>query len=245
MTAPSHEGSMDDGVLLALLDGALEGAGRDEASRHLERCAGCARRLGVLERRLDALDEALAVLDEPAADWPPLERVPRRARASRHRWPRLPTAVAAALALLAGVALTPPVRARIAAGLSSLVGAAGTGASGAEESPGAHGSVAFELEGETLRITVDAPQASGSLTVSLGTDARVVARTVGRTDAEELIVGPGSLRIGNDAGSLADYRVTVPATVRSITVEVAGRRAGTVATADLVHGAARRIPLSR
>ena len=74
----------------------------------------------------------------------------------------------------------------------------------------------------TLVIRVDRRQRTGTLTLAAAPGDRVSAQTTNGSNGEELFVTPTQIRIANDVGSVADYRITLPASVRVIRVLIAG-----------------------
>ena len=198
-----------------------------------------------------ASDDAIPAIEaSPSSDAKVIPLRRRTAAAStdsRRTWLR-----AAAIVLLVlgvGVVAT-PARAWIAAFLSDLMGGgdpapvetpvAPPTVDQPPAAPAASSSVRFVPAGSTFRIDVAHEQAAGGLTLLRAEGESATAEVLG--GEADLLVLPSGLRIGNRAGSAADYRVSVPAGVRRVTVRVGGGAPTTVDAAE-IGAEGRRIGL--
>lgn len=163
----------------------------------------------------------------------PMRRAARRASTNR---PWLRAAAIVLLVLGVGVLAT-PARAWVAALVAELFGggdepapveapAPTTTAEPAPETQAAS-RVEFVPAGSTFSIDVANAQAAGGLTLQRAAGETAVAEIVGAGSADFLVL-PSGLRIQNAAGAGAEYRVSVPASVRRVTVRVAGHETATV-----------------
>jgi hypothetical protein len=230
-------GHLGDAVLMQLID--QEPATPAEAREHLGLCESCAARLKQLREAGGMLRAALLDVAMPRLDF-------AGAKIRRRIWLMpIPIAAAATLVVLASAAAaTLPVRAWIMRHLSpepttstpvtppvttsALVGVkAGIIAS-------------FAPTDTSLVIRFDRRQSSGALDLSVtGTD-RISAQAIDGAAAEELVVLPGELRVVNAATSVANYRVTIPLSVRAVRVVVGTTE---VAVLRVTSGLERRIDL--
>lgn len=161
----------------------------------------------------------------------------RAAPAVRSVWLR---AAAIVVVVLAGALAIEPVRAWVVERIQRITGSEPVEATTAAEpappaAPADSLTIGFEVTVASFTIELDSHQSAGQLhvrTAAAGT--RAEAEIQGRRN-EGLLQLPDQLRIQNDAGSVADYVVTVPPSVRRVQVRVAGRA---VATYDVAPGAA-------
>jgi hypothetical protein len=247
-----------DGDLVRLLDTETTPADA-ELLAHVGECAECSARLARLRLRSERVSAALRAADLPLVDAarvrPPFDRVGvARLRASRRParlWMRPAMRAAAALLLLAGVAAaSPTARAWILDRVARLRGStapapAPRAAPRSGQAPrGAIGAIVwFEPPaGSELVVRFDERPAAGSLELARGTDDRAAAQVIARAGSEVLVVLPSELRVRNSRASTADYRVTVPASVRRIRLHVGSGDAPT-RVVD-VREAPRAVPLA-
>ena len=227
------DGHLADELLLQLLDGMLSPT---EAHDHLSGCRECSSRYEALERASVLLRSSLPDVPMPRIDW--------RAGHRRPRWViSVPMAVAATLVVLASAAAaTPPIRHWILRQVS------GEPAPAVREIPAnpvpspaqATGVIAsFAPTDSTLVVRFDRSQPRGSIEIEAAPGNRVSAQAVGGA-SEEMIVLPGQLRIANTEASTADYRITVPLSVRVLRVVVGGDEVAVIRTEPKLH---RRIDL--
>jgi hypothetical protein len=98
--------------------------------------------------------------------------------------------------------------------------------------------VQFTPQGTTFTLDVAVPQGAGSVEIHRAAGASATAEQTGGGEQAELLVLPSGVRIRNAPGATADYRVTVPASVRTVRVRV-GEGRETVLTAEEVAAGAR------
>jgi anti-sigma factor RsiW len=253
MPTPPTEGHLADEHFVRLLDGQLEAGERPWVEGHAERCEACGARLRQLRRRSARLSGILLASDPatpPAPTRAPDELALRRARrtggvpAPR---PWLRAAAMAALLLAAGLAAS-PLRAVVAGWLRAqwervaapdarpAAPAAEAPVAGAEAGSGAR--VQFTPRGAVFTVDVAAPRAAGAVEVRRAAGAAATAEQTGGGAQAELLVLPAGVRIQGAPGATADYRVTVPASVRTVRVRVGGGRETTL-TAEEVEAGAR------
>ena len=224
----------DDGVLLALLDGAI--ASPEDVKAHADSCAVCDDRLAELRRASDLLRASLPPIAMPPG-------IAARISRPKRRTFTYPILAAASVLLIASVATATPIRHWIIRQFAppKPEPATTTAPPPVPSASRASGIIAsFAATDTLLVIRIDARQQSGILELAAGSGDRISAQAVSGAAAEELMVLPGQLRIVNAASSTADYRVTIPATVRTISVQVAGAQGAIVHNSP---GLSRRIPL--
>ena len=228
---PVGGGHLADELLMQLLDGTSAPA---EARDHLSGCQDCS-------TRYTALENASALLRASLPDVP-MPRLDLRAARRRRPWViSVPMAAAATFVLLASAAAaTPPLRHWILRQVSpdpapvveSQPVPVATRAAGVIAS--------FAPSDTTLVIRVDRSQSSGFLEIDAAAGDRVSAQAIGGGATEEMIVLPGQLRIANGRASTADYRITVPLSVRALRVLIDGDDFVVIRTDSILH---RRIDL--
>ena len=183
----------------------------------------------LLGRRAERLRALLREADPPVPPIAfPAERIARAARRRTVvRW-----RVAAAIALFAVAAVgVRPVRAWILQAARVLWSAAAGAPHTAPAPPRAPGAstVTFTPLSPVFALRVAQAQSSGTLTVETTPAAAASASAGGGQGGAELVVLPDGLRIVNDSGSAASYRVRLPATVARIEVGI-GRASPRVLT---------------
>lgn len=252
------EEHLSDGDLVRLLDGELDAEERARVEAHAAGCEACAARLRRLRRRSARLSGILLASDPQAPPAPvqaPDELALRRASRDRQAHsapaprPWLRVAAVVVLLLAAGVVAS-PLRAVVAEWLRTQwerIAAPGAGAPApAAEAPAAPAPerspagarVQFTPQGTTFTLDVAVPQGAGSVEVRRAAGTSATAEQTGGGAQAELLVLPSGVRIRNAPGATADYRVTVPASVRTVRVRV-GEGRETVLTAEEVAAGAR------
>jgi hypothetical protein len=247
------EGHVADGDLIRLMDGEMDAAERGRVEAHAGACPECAARLHRLHRRSARLTGILLAADPeaPPAPTTPDELTLRRGRVRRdpaapaqRQWLR----AAAVVALLLGVGIVAsPLRAVVADWLGAQWER--IAAAGAEEPappaaapadavvPGTR--VQFTPQGAVFTVEVETAQAAGAVELRRAEGGTATAQQVGGAgEPADLLVLPAGVRIHSVPGSTADYRITVPASVRTVRVRVGGSRE-TVLTADEVEAGTR------
>jgi hypothetical protein len=217
----------DEAKLLGLMDDALGAGERAVAEAHLRECASCRADLHRLRRRLGRLDELLARTDflPPAGRDAKVVPLRRRARPGAASWLR---AAAVVLVLAGAAALATPARAWMAEWLAGSRGPSAGPASPAAPAPRAapaagakqSSQVRFAAAGASFTLWIEGPQRAGAVTVRTTPSGAATAEVVAGTGDAELLVVPQGLRIRNAPESAAEYRVTIPASVRTVRVRV-------------------------
>ncbi len=257
MHAPPADEHLDDSALVRLIDGEAADDQRAGVEAHLAACPVCAARLGSLRRRSVNLGVLLARGDfavpaPPSAPAAPVDELAARREARRtapvsRAWLR--AAAVAALVIGAGL-FSSPVR----AWFRDLLGGAGSGAPVAArrapapapapvaESPSTGARIHFTPQGEELAVEIAHSQAGGALVLSTTTSSTATAEVRATIGAlADLLVLPTGLRIANSGRSVAEYHLTVPATVRRVRVRIGAAPAIIIPAAELARG--RRIEL--
>lgn len=226
-----------DGRLVRLLDDELTDAERAELLEMLDTSAEVRARyeeLRALSSRLTDLLEGQAVPPVPEL------ALPKRP-ASRASWGAPWLRVAAGVALLLAVGLTvEPVRAWLTTGMQRVVEliAPPDGELVVEEAPPpaqdteSPSAVSFLPQGSAFVVEVRAAQVQGMLTVESVSDTDAVTASVVGGSGETLVVLPSGLGISNAAGSVADYRVTVPSALTTVEVRVEDALVATLVPTD-------------
>jgi Putative zinc-finger len=227
------------GDLVRRIDGELDPRTEARLARHLDQCAACRGRLVALAERSR---EASRLLDVAAASIDPDEVRRRRAKvavvaaAARRRSivrVRRGWATAAAIAAMVVVSLTvDPLRAWVMQRLTSPGVAPSALDAPAPSLPsavvGRDGSViAFQPSGELFELSVEQTQEEGELLLQVRSVSEATAQ-VTNGGSESMLVLPSGLRIENEAGSRASYRVTLPASVERLSIRVGDGAARTV-----------------
>jgi hypothetical protein len=230
----SGGGHLEDGVLMQLVDG--DAAAPAGAREHLAGCAGCANRVSALERAAGVLRASLPDVPMPRMALPVVKR---------RQWViPIPVAIAATVvALASAAAATPSIRRWVADRLSpaaSRGSMVGPTISPPLDARRATVTASFIPTDSVLTIRVARAQTSGAIHLVANTGEKVSAQAVGNIGTEELVVSPTGIGLTNTATSVADYRIAVPASVRSIRLTIAGKEAAVVMNDGHLD---RRIPL--
>jgi hypothetical protein len=222
-----------DGDLIRLLDDEFATADAELGS-HVRECAECSARLARLRSHSQLISDAIRGLDIPPVDAarirPPFDQVGiarlRRRRRAIALWSRPGLRAAAAIVLLAGVAAASPavrrwVAERVAQRRESrpVQPAAPDRPSDAPQSS-AGSRVWFAPTSSELVVRFQARPTSGTLALQAVDDDRASAQVVARAGGEELLILPGEVRVRNSTTSTAEYRITLPATVRRVRIHV-------------------------
>jgi hypothetical protein len=247
------DGHLTDAEVLGVADAQLGVSLRARADAHLAGCDDCADRLQRLRLRQHRLSALLREtdFDVPAAA-PPVPGVAdigsARERRTAHAMPRaFPTwlRIAAAIVLLLTATLAiPPVQAAVVGWLraqwSRITGETAVQAP-APPTPARRGDmhIAFEHGGDEFRLELAVAQPGGTIAIRRGEGTDVVA-DADRPDIEPVLL-PGGLRLLNAAAADASYELTVPPTVTTVTVVVAGETVARLMTQQLVDGV--RLPV--
>lgn len=139
-----------------------------------------------------------------------------------------------------GVALAGPASGWILEGIRSLVGRSDPDPAARVEDVGGResgGATAFVPVGAELVVSFSSPETRGTFTIAVVTDS-VVAITP-PSSAVELAVEGNRLSVGNAAAPVGAYRLSVPASVRTVRVRVPGAEEAVV---DLAAGGGESPP---
>ncbi len=201
---------LTDGMLLAVLDDEAEGADAERA--HLSSCRECGNRYALLITASNLLASTLPPVAKVIMPMP----VPRPKR----WWVGYPAAAAASVLIVASAAAaTPPVREWIVRQFSHPETPAPAAPAPVTPPPAVAGKgmiASFAATDTQLVIRIDRRQSTGDVELVASTSDRISAQVLAGAAAEELIVLPGQLRIANTAGSIAGYRIAIPAFVKSV-----------------------------
>lgn len=223
--APSTHCPADE-TLLCWLDGELDPSERDVLRAHVDSCSVCADTVRSMQARNERLSAWLVRHDpevpgRSAYDLSPRTRTPRR----HVRW-----AAAASVVLAVGVAAG-PARAWLLARL-------GFGSPGTEEiadapAPALTTATAFVPRGSTVTVAFDAGVKGRTLAVTRAADNRAALDAA--ESAAEVVVGPDRFDVHDAGQAPLAYRLTVPATVTTVRVHVAGAADVVVRPDSTVH----------
>lgn len=207
-------GHIDDGALVAMIDGELDDPRVAEA--HLGMCDVCRERLVRFRDAAGRLRSSMAPVSVPPMALPARRRL---------RW-SYPAIAAASLLIVASVAAATPIASWIMQRLTTPPGAAPAPANPLDtpSSVAAPGIIAsFAPTDTVLVIRIDQRQGGGAVHLLAVQSDRISAQAVSGSASEELMVLPAEVRIVNSASSTAEYRISVPAAVRVVHVLVSGR----------------------
>lgn len=234
-TMTSH---LDEGMLLAYVDGELPAAERAETERHLDACEACRAELGALSSASRALADALGLLDHRVPQTAPPRRAPRAAPRPTARagggWGALPRAAVLVLGFAAAASATipgSPVRGwleRVLGDAPAIETAARTAAPPAEEvatlaAPEAGPEAGVSVEPVDGRVAVVLRDASPELQVraTLVDGPRAGVYASGAAAAARFDTGAGRIEVvGAGAGEL---RIELPRAAAEASVTVNGR----------------------
>lgn len=229
-----RDGALDEGHLVAWLDGELPQAEAAAVADHVAGCEPCAARASSLDTRSRRFGRALAEADPRApgaGEWREvLETVKRGGRRTLphapliRRAPRLLPAAGWILALLAvGALATSPVRAWIGERLVGLTGGDDPVPAELPVAEDAGGTeLRFEPRGAELEVVVQTAQLGGTLSLRFG-DAAAATVTVRGAGTEHLTVGGRTLRIANTPEAGSSYTLDLPGGVRRVRVLLGAR----------------------
>jgi hypothetical protein len=239
---------LDDSALLHLVDEDAHPLKIGLWREHVHACGECRSRLDRRRVESDRVRAALAELQVPAG-FPPASAVIERARAAqvgvtpihtrrrRGPWPR---AAAAIVILLLPLVLVPSVRAAlvdwIRQGWESVVGPSSPPPTEAlpPTEAGSGFTLRFTPVGSVLRLTIERAQSEGEIVVARGDGAD--GSLVVEGEGVEALVTEDGVRVRNDASSRATLRLTVPAALQELTVQIEDRPIQTVTAAELNAG---------
>lgn len=223
---------IDEGTLLALLDGELSEEEKSRVEAHVEACEACAVSLAELREASDRLEAALALLDRPAPAEVSAWTVRQRAAARRMAFPRRALLRAAAMVLgfaAVGSAAIPnsPVRTWVAAAWRHGVSALSGGEDPAPAVATAAGDVTPEAglvvqpERRRVVVSIESPAPDLVARVRVVSDARVAVRARGEAASARFRTAPGRLDVVSPGSG--ELVIEVPASQIDVTLEVNGR----------------------
>jgi len=229
MTAGSH---VDDGSLLALIDGALPPGERVAVEQHIARCADCRAARAELEgvsghvaRMLVAGDPPIVVPPFAVPAFVPVEAAPARsidtARSRSHiRW-----RIAAAIVMVAALAIArDPLLALARTFWGQATRPAPTVAApapGASPASSARELLRLVPEGSTLTVDFPSRSARTALAIARTAGGPIVLGTADST-AEVLVLPDQVVRVRNVGAAAAVFNLAIPAAVDSVVVTVGG-----------------------
>lgn len=218
---------VDEGTLVAVLDGELPAAEGRAVTAHLESCRVCRERLDELRRRDEAVRHWLGRHDPEPPAREAYDLTPRVSTARRRRpgW-----MAAAAVVVVSAGALASPARGLLLDGLRGWIEALGFVERPAEVERASEppppadldtaAATAFAWHGAELTLTFESPETAGRLTLQPSQDSLVTLRTPGHDVG--LTVRPGRVDIDNTAAPSGDYRLAAPASLTRIRLRVRG-----------------------
>lgn len=241
---------VDDGDIVRLLDGEC---GPEEARRlraHLDVCEDCRGNADSLESAAEQFSRMLAQVETTS---PAGGSVIKASQSMSRRWstPKLLRIAAVFAAVVLAFSVT-PARAWIALGwekLTSLVASEPPTAAvdlpeTSEDVLDASSVVGFSPRGDEFRLEFVNRPNQGTLVLIIDSMTTATASVFGGDGADDLIVLPDGLRIGNMTTSTGDYEVRLPLTLSAVVVYVAGEIALTLDLSEISSPIRRELGLS-
>jgi hypothetical protein len=238
---------LDDSALLHLVDEDAHPLRAGAWGEHVRACEECRSRLETRRRESDRVRTALTDLQLPT-DFPSAQATIEAARARvkparptpNARWlGSWPRAAAAIVILLSALAVVPSVRAAIVEWIRQaweLVTPSSTAP--VDSAPPAVAesgfTISFTPATAALRIAIDRSQAAGELVVVRG-DGVEGSLTVEDASVEALVTEDG-LRIRNQSSSSASLRLTVPAALQELVVQIGNGPVRTLTAQEMDAG---------
>jgi hypothetical protein len=221
-----------DGMIVRYLDGEVSGSSRGETQTLLEASPEARERLEELSRSSDLLSDHLADIPIPAT--PELRFPPTLpALVARHR-------MAAGIALFfLSVSFLTPARAWIVEGIRAVASVVIPGEEAVLPAPAEEAgpsTVSFVPVGAELMVSVGDHQASGRLTVVVVEGTRASGEASGQGAGVELLMLPDGIEVRNGPGSMTDYTVRAPRSLRSVRVRIGGREQAVLAPGEVEVG---------
>lgn len=245
-----------DGDLLRDLDGELSDLEHRRLRKHLEECLDCDSRINLLKEHSAVVQSFLSPSGGMDVEPDDLSRAralgamraAQRAAAGRRSMARRRLTVAAAAAgLVVGLSSVSPLRAwvrdLIRAEAPTEPGRSLPVASLPVTVVGGNGSlITFQPTQTSFELRLEHRQEAGSLAIRIGDGVLATAHTAGAAD-ESIMVLPQGMRIENGPGSTASYRVTLPATLKTVRVVVGRQMIATIPVSTGAGPIDRVIPL--
>jgi len=244
---------LSDADVISLRDGECDSSEESLHREHLAECSECRNRAVRIEGLVDGLLAAVGEIDyekefEPTASFPV---DPRRDSQPKYWVLRRPVRIAAVIAILLGVTLLAgPASGYVRSGWQALVRLfvpelSQSPSDAVQTTPidtfatSDHQPVSkrasFIPESGDFSFEFAQPQNVGMLTMAMATTQRATVLVLGDPGADELVVFRSGVRIINTVTSSASYEISVPSTLGSIAVKVAGRTIATVVPSDLLR----------
>lgn len=202
-------------LLLRLLDDDIDAAERETLRAHVDGCPTCADRLRALRERSAGVSAWLARHDPPAPERSEYDLRVSTRTSPRRAWWAIAATVVLAVAVAAG-----PARAWLMARLG--IGEPPAAQSSGDPAPSAMTATAFIPQGGVLAIAFDAGVRGRTLSVIQSTDS--LATLDENPSRAEVVVGPDRLDVHDADQPPGAYRLTVPVSVTTVLVRVAGAR---------------------
>lgn len=248
MSEQRNDSAASDAELVRYIDGELEGEERARVEDAVASDPQLAARLDTLRRRQQRLQSMLTRTDPPVPDRRAavLANVPSatssRTAPAGSQW--LLRAAAVILVLAGIVSLVPPLRAWIVDQLVRVTApdpAAPPPPPPLSDVPDTVG-VEFSHSFQNFDFELVNAQRAGSIRIIVADVETVQAEIRTRTGREEFFRIPEGLRIVNAPGTVADYEITLPSTIRRVRVVVGGREVEVYSTRS-ADGRDRVFPL--
>lgn len=247
MTHTSMDAHLDDGELMVLDDSASAPTSSAAAREHLASCSHCADRLNVLRQHSRRVSSLIAEIELPDDFRVPSLPAAPHVRAARPSWAQQHWRRAAAVLLVIGsLAAVSPLRAWTIGWVAKQI-AALTGASHRDATPVAPpasqnpppatpidsgATLWFDAGSSELAVEVVSPQATGTLTLSPSPRPMTGVEVVNGAGETPLVREHG-IRLLNNVGSTASYRLAVPSGVLRVRVRIGGQPWQTFNRADV------------
>lgn len=260
-----------DADMIRLKDGECDDAEERAFREHLAECAECRESAQRIDRLVEGLVMMVDSIDYPKEVKLPARISERRGEGTTPRtllatwFTRRSVQLAAAIAVVVALGLTTtPARAVVKAGWQAIVGVVSRGhdvraprvrARSTESAPplvavdsGVSQPISkrasFVPRGGEFLVVFAHTQSAGALLVAVDTTNRATVVALGDADADELVVSGAGIRIANSEASTASYALTVPASLRSVVVRLAGQAVATLSPIDLLGRGTWRLDLT-
>lgn len=218
-----------DPDLIRYLDGEGPTDQRERAREHLGECSSCQQRLNLLRARsaaLSGLVDQIPVPEREIAGPPMAARTaaagPRASASGGRSIGLLKAAVIVLLVAAPAIGMVPPVRDWIATQWSAITASPeARDGSGASAAPSARSAVSFVPSDRTLNLWLERAPGPETIRIVPSQTERVTVETVGPA-GDRLFLRPDGVRIDNASAANVRYVVTVPSSLESVVVYVAG-----------------------
>ncbi len=233
-----------DGDILRFHDDECNSVERDRIARHLAECPTCVESSKFFQAVSKQLDASLDEIEVQPIEGAKQRFLTARARVThsapqlgKHRRVQLLRAAAVILAVVGAGMWAPPVRAwffeLLTPARPNTVEI--TSAPVEAEPLPTSSTISFVPSSSAFVIEIATTPVSGSLVIAVGEGDAASTRVTGRAAGESVFVTGDGIEIRNSAASTATYGVTVPSTVRRITVILGGSEIASY-TASVIAG---------